>query len=241
MGPVSQRLAIHPAGSCRIRPTVPFEDQGDRQHPTRRMPIPRPPCLAAQVRCREVLPGNCNRDHPPPLVHFIRERITDGQYGQTTLRVSGSGRWYHTKAAGRRPAAHLPFRYRLDHTVPQVLRIRLRHAMLASVPSKHVESDFRPKGNPIFDSTYSQKALAEISVQPNGMHGKFVLPPNTYRKAVTDKPQSCRGHRNRQGRSHGGFRPKGRFPQLAAPHQFHSPRSSPGPAYDVPGSNRASR
>ena len=101
MDPVSQRLAIHPAASRRIRPTVPIEDLGDCQHPPRRMPIPRPPGLAAQIRRCEVLPGNRNRDHLPPLIHFIRERITNSQHGQAP-RVSDSGRWYKAGTDARR-------------------------------------------------------------------------------------------------------------------------------------------
>ena len=55
VGPIPQRLPIHAAVFCRRLAVNPIQNQGNRQHPSRRFPIPAPRRFLAKLACGVIL------------------------------------------------------------------------------------------------------------------------------------------------------------------------------------------
>ena len=58
VGPIPQRLPIHAAVFCRRLAVNPIQNQGNRQHPSRRFPIPAPRRFLAKLACGLVFARN---------------------------------------------------------------------------------------------------------------------------------------------------------------------------------------
>ena len=66
VGPIPQRLPIHAAVFCRRLAVNPIQNQGNRQHPSRRFPIPAPRRFLAKLACGLVFARNpyCHQSLP---------------------------------------------------------------------------------------------------------------------------------------------------------------------------------
>ena len=66
VGPIPQRLPIHAAVFCRRLAVNPIQNQGNRQHPSRRFPIPAPRRFLAKLACGLVFSRNpyCHQSLP---------------------------------------------------------------------------------------------------------------------------------------------------------------------------------
>jgi hypothetical protein len=93
--PVAQRLPVHAALGRRLAPRAALQHQRDRQHPTRRLRIPRPRRLPPQVRRRQFGPGDRHRHSSlpnpcPGEANHPHKRTRDHR------RVNDPGPWYQT-------------------------------------------------------------------------------------------------------------------------------------------------
>ena len=91
--PVAQRLPVHAALGRRLAPRAALQHQRDRQHPTRRLRIPRPRRLPPQVRRRQFGPGDRHRHSSlpnpcPGEANHPHKRTRDHR------RVNDPGPWY---------------------------------------------------------------------------------------------------------------------------------------------------
>jgi hypothetical protein len=75
MRPVAQGLPVHAATLGRVLARPPFQDERDRQHPPRRLGVPRPGRLAPQIARRQVSPRDRYR-HVRLRSKLMQERIT---------------------------------------------------------------------------------------------------------------------------------------------------------------------